>query len=39
MDIFFQTLRIMGVGMFGVFTAILIFYFMIKSMLKFSEER
>jgi hypothetical protein len=38
MDVFFETLRIMGVGMLGIFTSILVFYFMIKSMLKFSEE-
>lgn len=36
---FFETLRIMVVGMFGVFTAISIIYFMIRFMLKFSEEK
>lgn len=39
MDVFFETLKIMGVGMFGVLTSILFFYIMIKSMLKFSEEK
>jgi len=37
MDVFFQTLRIMATGMLGIFSAMLIIYFMIEAMLKFSE--
>lgn len=39
MDVFFETLKIMVVGMMGVFASIFVFYFMIKSMIRLSEEK
>jgi len=39
MDVFFETLKIMGAGMTGIFIAMLIIYFMIQGMLKISEQK
>lgn len=34
MSVFFETLKLMSIGMSGIFIAILIFYFLIKAMIK-----
>jgi len=39
MEVFFETLKITGTGMLGIFAAMFFIYFMIKTMLKLSEQK
>jgi len=39
MSVFYETLRIMGISMVGIFSAITLFYILIKTMIKMFPDK